>query len=118
MKKMMLLLLVLSVSVFGCTQIDEKQGMENDAADSTAPNEQVMVDSSGDDRDVMASYTIEDVRQHSTEDDCWQAINGKVYDLTEAIGPHPGGQAILEGCGTEVAFLLSSALVNSTGGGA
>ena len=29
--------------------------------------------------------------KHSTEDDCWIAIGGKVYDLTGVLKWHPGG---------------------------
>ncbi|GAA6000038.1 hypothetical protein JCM10207_006024 [Rhodosporidiobolus poonsookiae] len=36
-----------------------------------------------------------DVAQHSTKDDLWMIIHGKVYDLTEFAPSHPGGMKIL-----------------------
>lgn len=36
-------------------------------------------------------YTLAQVAQHKTEEDCWTAINGMVYDVTAFFGKHPGG---------------------------
>lgn len=35
--------------------------------------------------------SLEEVAQHKSKDDCWTAINGKVYDVTAFFGKHPGG---------------------------
>lgn len=49
-----------------------------------------------------ATYSMADVKQHSTQKDCWSAVNGGVYDLTEAISMHPGGPAaIAQICGVD-----------------
>lgn len=37
--------------------------------------------------------SADEVRKHNTLDDCWVAIHGKVYDLTEFLHNHPGGAA-------------------------
>lgn len=53
------------------------------------------------------NYTLDEVRQHDTEQSCWAAIDGQVYDLTAWIPQHPGGaQRIVSICGTDatVAF--------------
>ncbi|MFQ5493636.1 MAG: cytochrome b5 domain-containing protein [Candidatus Dojkabacteria bacterium] len=48
------------------------------------------------------SISIEEVAKHKREDDCWEAIDGKVYDITDYISEHPGGvQSIIGPCGTE-----------------
>ena len=49
------------------------------------------------------SYTMAEVEAHATADDCWFVINDEVYDVTSYIadGIHPGGEAILNGCGTD-----------------
>jgi cytochrome b involved in lipid metabolism len=48
------------------------------------------------------AITLEEVKKHSTEADCWAAINGKVYDLTAWIDKHPGGDRnILRICGMD-----------------
>ncbi|RLL92937.1 hypothetical protein CFD26_100245 [Aspergillus turcosus] len=38
-------------------------------------------------------FTREEIEKHSTDDDCWIIINGKVYDATSVLSWHPGGKA-------------------------
>lgn len=40
-------------------------------------------------------YTAKDLKEHTTEDDCWIAINNKVYDVTHFLDEHPGGFDII-----------------------
>ncbi|KAK1293837.1 Cytochrome b5 isoform B [Acorus calamus] len=40
-------------------------------------------------------YTLRDVSKHSTSEDCWLIINGKVYDVTKFLEDHPGGDDVL-----------------------
>lgn len=48
------------------------------------------------------AYTLAQVATHNSREDCWAAVDGKVYDLTSWIGQHPGGpQRILNLCGTD-----------------
>ncbi len=37
------------------------------------------------------TYTLAEVSQHKTENDCWTAVNGGVYDLSPFVHSHPGG---------------------------
>lgn len=47
-------------------------------------------------------YTMEQVKQHNNEKDCWIIIDKKVYDCTKFIPIHPGGTtAILINAGTD-----------------
>jgi hypothetical protein len=49
-----------------------------------------------------AAYTSTQVSQHSTASDCWEIIDGKVYNLTAFIAAHPGGQAAITAqCGKD-----------------
>ncbi|KAL1917239.1 uncharacterized protein VTP21DRAFT_4895 [Calcarisporiella thermophila] len=41
---------------------------------------------------TLGRYTLEDLKQHKTVDDCWTAIQGKVYNLTPYVRFHPGGE--------------------------
>lgn len=53
-------------------------------------------------------YTLADVQEHRSASDCWTAINGNVYNLTDWIDKHPGGSGVIESmCGIDAtsAFL-------------
>jgi len=41
----------------------------------------------------LREVTLDELNQHDAEDDCWVAIHGKVYDLTEFAEEHPAGAA-------------------------
>ena len=48
------------------------------------------------------TYTLADVAEHSTENDCWTTVNGGVYNLTSFVHSHPGGVArIIQICGID-----------------
>jgi cytochrome b involved in lipid metabolism len=43
-----------------------------------------------------------EVAKHNSVSDCWMIIHGKVYDLTNFEGVHPGGSySIVQFCGTD-----------------
>lgn len=37
------------------------------------------------------NYSLEEIRRHNTEADCWVIIDKKVYDVTKWLKHHPGG---------------------------
>lgn len=43
--------------------------------------------------------TWKELKDHRTEDDCWIAIHGKVYDITKFAKNHPGGSIISDYAG-------------------
>lgn len=48
------------------------------------------------------TYTLDQVKQHNTQADCWAAIDNGVYNLTDWIAQHPGGaERIIGICGTD-----------------
>jgi cytochrome b involved in lipid metabolism len=50
----------------------------------------------------LPTYTLEDIAVHNNADSCWTAIKGNVYDLTEFITQHPGGErGVLKTCGKD-----------------
>ena len=52
--------------------------------------------------DGSTGYRMSDVAQHNTQQDCWAAVDGDVYDLTSWISRHPGGaDKIIPLCGTD-----------------
>jgi cytochrome b involved in lipid metabolism len=55
-----------------------------------------------------AGYTLEEVTKHFSKEDCWLASNGKVYDVTSFTDKHPGGEAILQGCGKDMSEFFNT----------
>ncbi|EFA77163.1 delta 5 fatty acid desaturase [Heterostelium album PN500] len=54
-------------------------------------------------------YSWSELAKHCTEDDCWVAIEGKVYDITKWLPQHPGGKQILMlSAGRDVTNLFES----------
>lgn len=51
---------------------------------------------------TKSGYSIAEVSQHNDGKSCWSAIDGSVYDLTDWIGKHPGGAAVIKAiCGKD-----------------
>ncbi|PON63745.1 Nitrate reductase NADH dependent [Parasponia andersonii] len=40
-------------------------------------------------------FTLAQVSEHNTHQDCWLIINDKVYDVTKFMEDHPGGDEVL-----------------------
>ena len=52
-------------------------------------------------------FTAEDVAVHSTAESCWVSRNGKVYDVTNFLADHPGGDdLILNYAGKDVGEIM------------
>lgn len=47
-------------------------------------------------------YSLLEVQKHNSKESCWTVIRKEVYDLTQWISKHPGGEkAILNICGKD-----------------
>ena len=47
-------------------------------------------------------YTMADVKKHNKKSDCWIVIDDKVYDVTDWLPAHPGGEDVIVGrCGKD-----------------
>lgn len=57
--------------------------------------------------DKTTVYSMDEISKHSIAGDCWLLIDGKVYDVSE-YDNHPGGEAILEGCGKDATEMFNS----------
>lgn len=57
--------------------------------------------------DGVGYYYLEDIALHSEKDDCWFAIDGKVYDVS-SYNSHPGGMPIFDACGTDATELFNT----------
>lgn len=52
-----------------------------------------------------AVFSLEEVSRHDMADDCWLAYEGRVYDVTNYLPIHQGGDAILRWAGKDVTSL-------------
>ncbi len=77
------------LTVSGCVQSSENGGMQEEKTETPLPDNTEKI------------LTMEEVTRHAAPNDCWMVISGKVYDFTDWIESHPGGQAILQGCGKD-----------------
>ena len=53
------------------------------------------------------SYTTAEIAAHNNASSCWMILDSKVYDVTKFIPNHPGGDAILRGCGRDATQMFS-----------
>lgn len=60
------------------------------------------------DENVAETYTMEEIAKHNQSGDCWLLINDKVYDVSKFESSHPGGEAILQGCGKDATELYDT----------
>ena len=54
----------------------------------------------------VGPFSAEEVAQHCTRDDAWLIIDGLVYDVTEFVEQHPGGDSILNRVGHDSSALF------------
>ncbi len=57
---------------------------------------------------TLATYTLADVEKHNSDTDCWMAVDGSVYDVSNFVDQHPGGERILMGCGKDASSIFAS----------
>ncbi|CAO3634529.1 unnamed protein product [Cunninghamella blakesleeana] len=43
----------------------------------------------------MKTFTVEEVAKHSSANNCWIIVEGKVFDVTNFLTDHPGGKKVL-----------------------
>lgn len=91
----------------GCSQLSGVEKTIETIDQNTAKVDNVE-NSGNNDSVAKVEYTMEEIAKHSMESDCWLLISGKVYDVTEMVGGHPGGKAILEGCGKDATVLFNT----------
>ena len=95
MKNSVIVFMVLSIVLFaGCIK---EEVQEQSTTTTTQEGAQGMQD-----------FTIDEVVQHNSQEDCWIVIDGKVYDVTSFVSSHPGGKAIVEGCGMSAKHLFET----------
>ena len=71
---------------------DDAELAPEPVAPSASPSERA-ADSSGAEESVTTGYTLAEVAEHASPNDCWTVVNGNVYDLTGFASSHEGGAA-------------------------
>lgn len=95
MKKFLVLILV-GVFLGGCIGKKEENAEATPVVEAVKPTET-----------VVSRYKMEEVAKHDKKGDCWLLISGKVYNVSE-FSAHPGGEAILQGCGKDATTLFET----------
>lgn len=103
MKYFYFLLVPLFALGAGCSMSTQDPSLSNAPVSENPPAEtsESMAEDANMDSNTVKTYTLEEVALHSTPDDCWFAIDGKVYDVSGYGERHPGSDAVYEGCGKD-----------------
>lgn len=94
---------VIAAGILGAGLVTYQNSKNNLAVGSTGPTggnpaQQALLASSG----GSITLSMAEVAKHNNANSCWMVISGKVYDVTQTIGAHPGGAGtILQSCGTD-----------------
>ena len=98
---LIVLLAVFSQVAWGIFSRSNDIVSNNDAATSDGQDTTDDASINGSTMSEKTNFTLSEIAEHNTIDDCWSAIEGSVYDLTPFINGHPGGPQILKACGVD-----------------
>ncbi len=100
MKQLPIVLIVLAILGVGGYMVMNKPETKA-PAETTTPTTQETQKAAED--KTTKQITLDEISKHATKEDCWFAIDGNVYDVTQFIasGKHKGGDAIISGCGKD-----------------
>lgn len=91
---------------------EESEEASEETAETTEEAEETTEETTEEETAVeettSTEYTLAQVAEHDSSSDCWMALDGKVYDVTNFISSHPGGSAILRGCGTDATSIFEA----------
>ena len=100
-----MIIIVVAVVIIGVVAFNKQSATTVSAPEAVAPASATTSSSATSTTGIPAgsvTFTLSDVATHNTEEDCYAAINGNVYNLTAWIKKHPGGdRAILSICGKD-----------------
>lgn len=55
----------------------------------------------------LKPIALTEIATHNSKSSCWTTINGGVYDVTNFISKHEGGDRILNACGIDATDLFT-----------
>lgn len=107
MKKVVFIFSLFALAIFitACANNNQTPRAGNQTAVPVIENETVNEPSG---QEPAVSYSPEEIAKHASARDCWLLISGKVYDASKFVSGHPGGKAILEGCGKDASQLFET----------
>lgn len=106
MKKSLIALPIIIIAIVGVILLQKPVPKATPIETPTKSISTPLIETKNPNSDV--TYTLADIAKHSTETDCWTAVNGNVYDVTDFIPSHPGGRAIIQACGKDGTSLFKS----------
>jgi len=71
----------------------------NENTEAQQPTEELATTESKQESEV--SYTIQEVATHDEATDCWTIVDDIVYNITDYVAKHPGGEIIATICGRD-----------------
>ena len=90
-------LILLVLIGFGLWVLIDRQNNKNSGVPNNTSTEQ-----------QAKTFTLNEVASHNSRTDCWTIISGQVYELTDFINHHSGGDEVLRACGTDATTLFTS----------
>lgn len=99
MKKFVIIIVALVFAAIGVFVLKDLFTSEEDNSSSSSTEQTQTTDDNPIEEDRV--ITMDEIAQHNSADDCWTAINGAVFDISEYTSRHPGGTEILKACGTD-----------------
>lgn len=106
MKKISLAVLTISsVFLMGCSSTPKVNTVPE--TPSTEAEMQTEIQTESTTENPQSTYTLAEVGQHNSASDCWLVISGSVYNVTDFIPNHPGGEEIVKGCGKDATSLFT-----------
>lgn len=95
MKKIVLILVVVSAIIAGSVLIGGFLSSEDTKTTNTSSSTQTTNSDTSATPQSQANpgqtYTLDQVAEKSNPDDCWIIISGNVYNVTDYLTQHPGG---------------------------
>ena len=97
-KSFLLTTFLCSVIIFSGCQKEETEVKE----ETTQPNSKTRLYS-----EDAETYSLDEIEKHKTKNDCWMAVKGNVYDVTDYIKLGKHKPIIIEGCGLDATDLFA-----------
>jgi len=84
-------------------RIGKEEDVRNSATlESTTTESLISVPDDSSTAEPLRSISAKELEEHSSREDCWIAVYGKVYDFTSFVDEHPGGvDTILDHAGLD-----------------